>query len=689
MTDLSGTSIDPIEEIPALRQRIKVLEQFEKELKQVKEELQWKTALLDAQLDASADGMLAVSADRKKIIANQRFIELSRIPQSVLDDENNTTMLNYVAGLVKNTEEFYKSILNIFDSPLLVIHDEVEFKNGTVLERYSAPILGKDGTYHGRLATFRDITEQKQAKEALIAKNQQLMDIVEFLPDATIVIDSNDRIIAWNRAQEEMTGIKKEAMIGKDSHEATIAFYGEKRRHLLDLLNADDEELKSKYQNVHRKGNTLYAETFTPFLNEGKGAHVLATAALLFDAQGNRTGSIESIRDISERIKLEERLSRAEKMEGLGRLAGGVAHDLNNVLGILVGYSEMLVDMTPENSPMKKYANNILRAGIRGAAIIQDLLTLARRGVPVSEVVNLNKVVADYLKTPEFEKLKFYHPDVKIVADLDPGLLNIKGSSIHLEKTVMNLVSNAAEAIAGFGEVRISTGNKYLDLPIEGYDAMQEGDYAVLSISDTGGGISEDDLGKIFEPFYTKKVMGRSGTGLGLTVVWGTVKDHKGYIDVRSKAGEGTTFNLYFPVTRVQEMEDEKEPVQLESYLGRGESILVIDDVPAQRELALSILNRLGYHADAVPGGEAALVYLQSNKVDLLVLDMIMNPGIDGLETYRRVLEINPAQKAIIVSGFSQTGRVKKAQELGAGAYVRKPYIAESLGLAVRNELDR
>jgi PAS domain S-box-containing protein len=685
MTDLSGTNLDPIEEILALRERIKVLEQSEEELKRVKDELRWKTALLDA----SADGMLAVSADRKKIIANQRFIELSRIPQSILDDENNTTMLNYVAGLVKNAEEFYKSTLNIFDRPLLSIHDEVEFKNGTVLERYSAPILDKDGTYHGRLATFRDITEQKQDKEALIAKNQQLMDIVEFLPDATIVIDRNDKIIAWNRAQEEMTGIKKEEMIGKDSHEATVAFYGEKRRHLIDLLNADDEELKSRYQNVHRKGDTLYAETFSPFLNEGKGAHVLATAALLFDAHGNRTGAIESIRDISERIKLEERLSRAEKMEGLGRLAGGVAHDLNNVLGILVGYSEMLVDMAQENSTMKKYASNILQAGIRGAAITQDLLTLARRGVPVSEVVNLNKVVDGYLKTPEFEKLKFYHPDVKIIADLAPELLNIEGSVIHLGKMLMNLVSNAAEAIAGFGEVTIRTENRHLDFPMQGYDAMQPGDYTVLTISDTGGGISENDLGKIFEPFYTKKVMGRSGTGLGLTIVWGTVKDHKGYIDVKSKAGEGTTFNLYFPVTRTPEIEDEKEPVQIESYLGRGESILVIDDVPAQRELAMNILNKLGYCAVAVPGGEAAVTYLLSNKVDLLVLDMIMDPGIDGLETYRRVLKINPAQKAIIVSGFSQTGRVKKAQELGAGAYVRKPYITESLGMAVRKELDR
>ena len=173
-----------------------------------------------------------------------------------------------------------------------------------------------------------------------------------------------------------------------------------------------------------------------------------------------------------------------------------------------------------------------------------------------------------------------------------------------------------------------------------------------------------------------------------MAVVWGTVKDHNGYIDVQSEKGKGTTFTLYFPVTREERTEDRKS-VPPESYSGWGESILVVDDMPEQRELALSMLNRLGYQVDAVSGGEAAVAYLRSHRVDLFVLDMIMDPGMDGLETYQRLLEINPTQKAIIVSGFSRTERVKMAQELGAGAYVRKPYILENLGLAVRKELDR
>jgi signal transduction histidine kinase len=250
-----------------------------------------------------------------------------------------------------------------------------------------------------------------------------------------------------------------------------------------------------------------------------------------------------------ERERLEERLRRAEKMEALGTLAGGVAHDLNNVLGALVGYSELLQETIPPGSVQRRYVENILQSGIRGAAIIQDLLTLARRGVAISEVVDLNQVVADYLETPELDALKARHPLVDFRTELDGELLPILGSPVHLAKAVMNLVVNAAESIVGPGEVTIRTGNVFLDRPVRGYDEILSGDYALLSVSDNGQGIPQEIIGKIFEPFYTKKIMGKSGTGLGLAVVWGAVKDDQGYIDVESQEGRGAASPL-FPVTR-------------------------------------------------------------------------------------------------------------------------------------------
>jgi two-component system cell cycle sensor histidine kinase/response regulator CckA len=544
-------------------------------------------------------------------------------------------------------------------------------------------IGGKEILY----TTWRDITERKKAEDELRDSQQRLMQIIEFLPDATLVIDREGRVIAWNRAIESMTGIKAAEMIGKGDYEYSLPFYGERRPILIDLALLPDREREKQYTAIQRIGDVLFGESFTPALPPGD-VHLSATATVLRDSKGEIIAAIECIRDNTIRRRLEERLNRAEKMEGLGRMAGGVAHDLNNVLGVLVGYAELLGEKLPQDSPLRKYAENILQSSVRGAAIIQDLLTLARRGVTISEVLDLNRVIFDYLKSPEFEKLKSYHPGVKIWAELEEGLLFIKGSSVHLGKALMNLVSNAAEAIADHGEVTIRTENCYLDKPIGGYDEVKEGDYAVLKVSDTGSGISSQDIGKIFEPFYTKKSMGRSGTGLGLAVVWGTVKDHQGYIDIWSEEEKGSTFTLYFPVTR-EDISKDRDTTSLASCPGRGEHILVVDDVTEQRELALSMLERLGYQATAVPSGEEAISYLRQHQVDLVVLDMIMDSGMDGLETYENILAIRPRQKAVVVSGFSETDRVKRMQELGAGAFVRKPYLLEQIGTVIRKELDR
>jgi PAS domain S-box-containing protein len=388
-----------------------------------------------------------------------------------------------------------------------------------------------------------------------------------------------------------------------------------------------------------------------------------------------------------ERQHLEERLQRAEKMEALGVLAGGVAHDLNNVLGVMVGYSELMLDTIDKESPVREHAENILGAGERAGMIVQDLLTLARRGVHTTKVIDLNKTVREYLASPEYERLRIDHPDVRTTMELEADLLRIKGSQIHMGKTLMNVIMNAAESMAHGGEIVVRTENRYLDRPVRGYEDVRIGDYVVLSVSDTGGGISPEDLRRIFEPFYTKKVMGKSGTGLGLAVVWGAVKDHRGYIDVASEEGKGTTFTLYFPVTREEAAEETAVPPA--EYLGRGESILVVDDVKEQRELAARMLGTLDYRVTMAASGEEAVDYLKAHAVDLIVLDMIMDHGMDGLDTYRKIIEIRPGQKAVIVSGFAETERVIEAQSLGVGAYVRKPYIKERLGLAVRKELDR
>lgn len=382
----------------------------------------------------------------------------------------------------------------------------------------------------------------------------------------------------------------------------------------------------------------------------------------------------------------EEKLVRSKKMESLGLLAGGVAHDLNNVLSGIVSYPELLLLNLSEDSHLKKPIETIQACGHKAAAIVQDLLTIARGVAIEKQPLNLNDVINSYVRSPEHLNILKYHTPVTVTIDLDPQLLNIKGSSIHIAKAVMNLVSNACEAVGGSGKVTISTENRYMDQPLKGYDDVKVGEYTALSTSDTGPGISPDDLERIFEPFYSKKIMGRSGTGLGLAVVWNVVQDHNGYIDV-SVDENGTTFELYFPITR-DELWKKDPPLSLDDYRGNGEAILVVDDEKSQREIFSSMLNMLGYKVETVSCGEDAVDYLKENTVDLILLDMIMEPGINGRETFKRIKKSHPEQRAIIVSGFAETEEVKQAQQLGAGKYIKKPVRLEKIGRAIKHELD-
>ena len=451
-----------------------------------------------------------------------------------------------------------------------------------------------------------------------------------------------------------------------------------------------EELIVSEKSNDFNRSNTLEMELYR---KDGSTLWTEVTASFLLDENGEPVGLLGVTRDITERRKsekerseLQQKLERLKKMEALGLLAGGVAHDLNNVLSGIISYPELLLMDLPKDSPLIQPIQTMKTSGEKAAAIVQDLLTLARRGVNTTEVLNLNAIIMEYLTSPEHDKLISFHPGVKVETRLEEKLPNLVGSSVHLRKTIMNLISNAAEAQPGGGRIIISTCSRYVDTDMQGFEKVAEGEYVVLNVEDHGEGIAAEDLQRIFEPFYTKKIMGRSGTGLGMAVVWGTVQDHKGYIDVESEEGQGTRFELYFPMTRRQIRQDVESP-PIADFSGNRESILVVDDVREQREIATTILEKLNYRVSTAASGEEAIHYVKTNPVDLLILDMIMEPGIDGLETYRQILDIQPGQKAIIASGFSETDRVREAQRLGAGSYTKKPYSMESIARAVKEEI--
>jgi PAS domain S-box-containing protein len=467
---------------------------------------------------------------------------------------------------------------------------------------------------------------------------EKYRNILESIEEGYYEIDLEGNFTFVNDSMCEILGRAKSELIGVNN-----------KQYL------DKENAKKGYQyfdQVYKTGRPNKGFDWEFMKKDDTKVQIEISVSLIKDSEGHPIGFRGIIVDITERKRaeqekqrLEAQLLRSQKMEAIGTLAGGVAHDLNNILAGLVSYPELLLMDLPEDSPLRKPISTIQKSGEKAAAIVQDLLTLARRGVAIAEVVNLNTIVSDYLKSPEYGKLREFHPNVNHETDLSADLLNISGSPVHLSKTIMNLISNAAEAMPEGGTISVSTENRYIDTPIRGYDDVKEGNYVTLIVSDAGIGIPLEDREKIFEPFYTKKVMGRSGTGLGMAVVWGTIKDHNGYIDIQSSEGEGATFALYFPVTR-EKLAKEKLHLSLEDIKGRGESILVVDDVEEQREIASSMLKKVGYSVTLVSSGEEAVEYMKNNQANLIILDMIMDPGIDGLETYKRVLEIHPEQKA-------------------------------------------
>jgi two-component system, cell cycle sensor histidine kinase and response regulator CckA len=523
------------------------------------------------------------------------------------------------------------------------------------------------GLFRKRKELAQQVRERTQN---LQESERRFHDLVNLLPEMVWETDREGRVLYANQMAQMRLGMS-EAMPTDRSWISSIA--AEQRRNATDYFA---EVIRGESQGLRE---------FSADSGQDSSFPILIRSAPIFQ-EGAVVGARCVAIDITERHELEEQLRRAKQMKAIGLMAGGVAHDLNNILSGVVTYPELiLLELDPDNS-LRPKIEAIRRSGLAAASVVSDLLTVARGVAAVREQKNLNELVTAYLNSPDCKQLQMQYREIDFVFKLSDERIYISCSAVHIRKCLMNLVLNGAEAITGTGKIEIRTELRYFSSEEAMVHSLKKGPYAVLAVADTGPGIDEKDLQHIFEPFYTKKVMGRSGTGLGLTVVWNTVTEHEGAVHVKS-TGNGTTFELLFPAEKSNGCDNEQEKPQWLDFRGMGEHVLVVDDEPQQREIAVKLLTSLQYSVDAVGCGEEAVEYMRKKRADLVLLDMLMEPGINGRQTYEQILQIHPGQKAIVVSGFSESEDVRAALAMGAGAFIPKPFSITELGRSVYREL--
>ncbi len=490
--------------------------------------------------------------------------------------------------------------------------------------------------------------------------------IIDSAFDIIIITDKKGTVTYVNKAFETLTGYTASEVIGKD----------------LSLLKSDlqEDDVYEELWNTILSGNPWKGE----LINKKKNGDLFITSAVVFPifSEDNEITNFVSIqRDITEEEKLYEQLLIAQKMESIGTLAGGFAHDFNNILSIILGYAEILKDMVDLDSPLYKPVDIIQKSAERGASLASKILTIAKKGKTERKVVNLNRIVEDTLDILYRSIPKEIEIKIKLQKDLPP----IKADPTQIQQVIMNLAINAKDAMPEGGVLSIETSRAWKEFGVS-KGITPENEFVRLTVSDTGRGIEKEMQTKIFDPFFTTKERG-AGTGLGLYIVHTIVTNHGGYINLYSEPGRGTRFNIYFPVYKGR-IEEEKE-IKIDDLKGSG-TVLVIDDEEDILRLTKDLLAPVGYNVlTAKDGREGIKIFEQKrDEISVVVLDMIM-PGMSGKEVFQRLKEIDPKVKVILCSGYSEEGfdEIKELLKTGIVDFVQKPFSRTTLALALKRAI--
>jgi PAS domain S-box-containing protein len=623
--------------------------------------LRQKTAFFEAQVHSALDAIIIVDSEGKLVLQNQQILALWNPPPEVYQDADHRRRLDWVGRQVKYSRPFHEKMAHIYAHPDEISRDELELLNGKIFDRYTAPVLGVDGTYFGRIWAYRDITEQKR-REARFR----------------LLVDSNVQgVLFWNRSGQ-ITG-------GNDAFLRLVRYTREDLEAGLinwrDLTPPQYAELDARAMAEIAAHGTCkpYEKEF--ILKDGSRAPVLVGSASFKD---NPDEGVAFVLDLTERKKLEQQFLRAQRMESIGTLAGGIAHDLNNVLTPIMMSIELLKG-TSHDEQADEILATIETSVRQGADIVRQVLSFAR-GLEGERVEIQPKHLLQDLKSiikstfPKNIQLEFRVPS---------DIWTIIGDATQVHQVLLNLSVNARDAMPDGGRLTVEVENCTLD---EHYAAMntqvKPGRYVQIAVSDSGTGMPPGVVDKIFEPFFTTKAIGK-GTGLGLSTVMAVVKSHDGIVNVYSEVGQGTTFKVYLPAVTTSEQRDKKQTQRIAPPRGNGETVLVIDDEASILTITSQTLQAFGYQVlTASDGAEAVSVYARhEGKIAVVITDMMM-PIMDGSATIHALVRINPAVKIIAASGLGANGNVAKISDPHVTHFLTKPYTAGTLLKTLRAILD-
>ena len=629
-------------------------------------------ALLEATLEATHDGILVLDLNHRVIRYNRVLAEMLRLPGEAIDAGDADELLRGVIDQLEDPESFQRRSNELWADPTAKSSDVLRFRDGRIYERFVAPHrIG--ATIVGRVVSLRDIGPAVRTAQALeqhrafLEKAQEIGHIGNWVAE----LDGSDRL-GWSTETHRIFGVA----LGK--FEGTSAAFFE-------FVHSDDRAAVRAASEKAIADAQPYDIEHRVVRPDGSVRWVHERAAIVRDPQGRPLRMVGTVQDITERRLLEDQLRQSQKMEAIGRLAGGIAHDLNNALTAIAGYAELALGEVAADHAARADVEEIRRAAERAGSVTRQLLAFSRKQLIEPRVFDLNDTIGGICRMLS----RLLGAGVEVKAELAPGSLKVLGDPGQIGQAVINLAVNARDAMPSGGRLVLTTTRETIDEAFaRSHPPMPAAPYIVLSVSDSGHGMARDTLARIFDPFFTTKDIGK-GTGLGLSMVYGTLKQIGGFIFVDSEINHGTTFRLYFPAVASSERDAADGAAVRRSARHGHETLLIAEDEPSVRSLVASSLRRDGYRLLIAGSAEEALTTAHSHDgpIDLLLTDAMM-PGKSGVELANLMRAERPGIPVILMSGYTEetlnVPGLKEPIEL-----LQKPFSPRELRRRIREVLDR